>query len=560
MDDACMNSAANSQQRSNDGRTVSVIAASSIAATTPIANFVGPGILAASFSFDDMRLDAWKQTLVIVPQADTHKAWVDKAVEKARELDRALRIEVLVAPETVNLVPEPGPEYRLCDALPLLFKICGAAAAIGYGFDEVFTVGKLVVKNLLSVGSVLGELGLGTGYARDSSGGEGLEELDLRREEDFGKLEQNTPALVRHVLRKILHPQFKQTGFVHVNSNEAVLHFAGDSNIDKTEEDAVISETLKQLEKDWHIRPVRIYADSLHKSTTSATGREFTISILNVCNTDIGGPSMIQLLDVETEAVGWVELLGRSSHIDYHNNLAREEIGSSAEHAVLIGEADSNEAEIEGADAADLKEIETQENSRTHDGVEKGDQVLPPLENQAEKPPESQGQVKSPPKSPSKSLEPDFAASPEAALDITSLQPATAQGQERVLEHMPESEAEVKTDVEPEQKTDPGLEPDSAIESIVEDVPPARREEVVEELHIRYADFDAALESIRSRKTFPESLKKTSEPSLLDLIRSQIKGLDKPAKATREEKTSTLTQSNEAAAEKDPDEEDYELV
>jgi len=38
---------------------------------------------------------------------------------------------------------------------------------------------------------------------------------------------------------------------------------------------------------------------------TSLNGLGFSISLLNVVNTDIGGPSMIQLLDAPCEAAGW---------------------------------------------------------------------------------------------------------------------------------------------------------------------------------------------------------------------------------------------------------------
>jgi triose/dihydroxyacetone kinase / FAD-AMP lyase (cyclizing) len=38
---------------------------------------------------------------------------------------------------------------------------------------------------------------------------------------------------------------------------------------------------------------------------TSLNGPGFSITLLNVVNTDIGGPGMIELLDAPAEAVGW---------------------------------------------------------------------------------------------------------------------------------------------------------------------------------------------------------------------------------------------------------------
>src|SRR5205814_10496205 len=113
-----------------------------------------------------------------------------------------------------------------------------------------------------------------------------------------------------------LDPDLRSPSVVDVNSNEAVLHISGHKGLTMLEMGAITSEAAEQMEH-WHIRPVRIYTESV--SELSGRGREraqdrnFVITILNVCNTDIGGPSMIQLLDAPAEAVGWTAFVKSTS-------------------------------------------------------------------------------------------------------------------------------------------------------------------------------------------------------------------------------------------------------
>lgn len=302
-------------------------------ATPLIASFVGPGVLAASshsteglpnriesvrIAIQD-RVDTTKGVLVIFPQAGDELI-LGAAVEKAKARDPSLRIEVLIPPPTVGLAQHPRSTKRPGAGLPLLLKICGAVAAMGYDIEQVATVGKLVVKNLLSAGSILQNGWAENGEARMSANSDKFEELNLFNQNDLKKLEADSPWLISHVLRKMLHPKFKQEGFVHVNSNEVVLHVCGNESLSVLETGAITSEVVKQLEQDWNIRPVRVYQNTISRTTEVGWGgKNFNISILNVCNTDIGGPSMIQLLDAPAEALGWTACVqGASWEVKEH--------------------------------------------------------------------------------------------------------------------------------------------------------------------------------------------------------------------------------------------------
>lgn len=287
----------------NQTRTVAVISGSALRFTPYIASFVGSGLLTACIGSDSPappdpvehvrvaiqeRVLTVKKVLYIVPQYGDDEEIVAGAALSAKHHDPMLQFEYLTAPGTLQLGPGPELPQRPGAGLPLLLKICSAVAARGYPLEEVVHVGNLVVKNLLSVGSNLPP--------------------DLQDGANSGRSEPDLSSRVRQMVSRMLDPNLRDAGFVEVNSNEVVLLISGHSGLTMLEMGAVTSEVVEQMEY-WHIRPVRIYTESV--SVLSVLGqegirnRDFAITILNVCNTDIGGPSMIQLLDAPAEAAGW---------------------------------------------------------------------------------------------------------------------------------------------------------------------------------------------------------------------------------------------------------------
>jgi dihydroxyacetone kinase len=287
----------------NQTRTVSVISGSAINHSPYIASFVGPGLLTACISTNSPvasdpvehvriaiqeRALTTQRVLFIVPQYGDDEVIVEDAALSAKCHDLTMQFEQLTAPSTLVLGPGPDLGARPGAGLPLLLKICSAVAARGYSLQEVLRVGRLVIKNLLSVSSNL--------------------RLDLNDSDPDRSVEPDMSFRVRAMVSRMLDPNLRNPGFVEVNSNEVVLHISGHSRITMLEMGAITSEAVKQMEY-WHIQPVRIYTESV--SELSVLGREgfryrdFAITLLNVCNTDIGGPSMIQLLDAPAEAAGW---------------------------------------------------------------------------------------------------------------------------------------------------------------------------------------------------------------------------------------------------------------
>jgi hypothetical protein len=75
----------------------------------------------------------------------------------------------------------------------------------------------------------------------------------------------------------------------------------------------------------------------------------------------------------------------------------------------------------------------------------------------------------------------------------------------------------------------------------------ASRDAIVDALQINHSDFDAAMEGIRSREKVPLPTRQMDKTTLLDMVRQQIETLG-------------ISSKEEAAAEEDVDEDEYELV
>jgi len=74
-----------------------------------------------------------------------------------------------------------------------------------------------------------------------------------------------------------------------------------------------------EVREKWNVWPVRVYAGAFlgpsslgeREGDGDDTGRGFSITLLNVVNTDIGGPSMPQLLDADCHAPEWNAFMRR---------------------------------------------------------------------------------------------------------------------------------------------------------------------------------------------------------------------------------------------------------
>ncbi|KAH8599824.1 dihydroxyacetone kinase [Bisporella sp. PMI_857] len=188
----------------------------------------------------------------------------------------------------------------------LVHKITGALAASGASLEDVFKVGKLTANNIVSVGASLDHVHVPGRKFSDINPDDKLAHgeveigMGIHNEKGSGREKVDLPGLVKKLLGQLLDQEDKDRAFLKVNSNEVVLLINNLGGVSVIELGGITAEVVKQLEN-YNIKPVRILAGTY---MTSLDGKGFSISLLNVVNTDIGGPSMVELLDASCEAVG----------------------------------------------------------------------------------------------------------------------------------------------------------------------------------------------------------------------------------------------------------------
>ncbi|KAI1615731.1 dihydroxyacetone kinase [Exophiala viscosa] len=213
----------------------------------------------------------------------------------------------------------------------LVAKICDALVKAGYGDDDIKKVGGLVLRNVMTSAS-------GDHDLFKSSLDELRKDVDLSLEE---VLDKNT----------------RRSHNVNFNSNEPVLVINAFAGLDRAAWNCLVDHTVMQLQQTWGIWPVRVYAGPF-----VATEAEFEITLLNVVNTDIGGPSMVQLLDTPCDAPEWQKFVRREAwrerdllyrqdgvlpvEVDTHSD-------DGSEHSVQSDDSESTDAELAGDDIAE---------------------------------------------------------------------------------------------------------------------------------------------------------------------------------------------------------------
>lgn len=227
------------------------------------------------------------------------------AVEKAKAA--GIRCEMVVVGDDVGVGRAKAGKVgrRGIAGTVLVHKISAALAALGRPLDDVVKVARLAAANLVSVGASLNHVHV-PGRRADETSTLGPREIELgmgiHNEPGSGRETVELPGLVAKMLAQLLDQADKDRAFLNVNSNEVVLLINNLGGVSVLELGGITTEVVQQLGKNYDIQPVRILSGTY---MTSLNGEGFSITLLNVVNTDIGGPGMIELLDYPTEAAGW---------------------------------------------------------------------------------------------------------------------------------------------------------------------------------------------------------------------------------------------------------------
>ncbi|CZS95387.1 probable dihydroxyacetone kinase [Rhynchosporium agropyri] len=309
--------------------------------------FVGDGLLSAgvagtifaSPSAEQIRkaimsrVDGEKGILVTVMNYTGDVLNFGMGVEKAKAA--GMNVKMLVVGDDVGVGRAAAGKVgrRGIAGTVLVHKISGALAASGASLDNVYKVAKLTSDNIVSVGASLDHVHVPGRAVADPKSGDNLAAgeveigMGIHNEAGSERAKVKLPELVKRMLAQLLNSKDKDRAFLNVNSNEIVLMINNLGSISVLELGGITAEVVGQLEKSYNIKPLRILAGTY---MTSLNGLGFSISILNVVNTNIGGPSMIQLLDAPCEAAGWTAPI-RKETWEAKSTQTREEDDAEAE-------------------------------------------------------------------------------------------------------------------------------------------------------------------------------------------------------------------------------------
>ena len=308
-------------RRPSDGasKQVAIISGGGSGHEPSFAAMVGPGMLSAAVAGTifaspsaeqvraaiTSRVDSSQGVLVVVMNYTGDILNFGISVEKARAA--GVRVEMVVVGDDVGVGRAQAGKVgrRGIAGTVLVHKISGALAAEGRSLEEVAKVARLTADNLVSVGASLEHVHVpGRRAEQEDSLAAGEVELGMgiHNEAGSGRGKMDLPELVGKMLSQLLDQSDKDRAFLNVNSNEVVLLVNNLGGVSVLEMGGITTEVVSQLHNKWNVQPVRILSGTY---MTSLNGLGFSISLLNVVNTDIGGPSMVQLLDAPSEVTGW---------------------------------------------------------------------------------------------------------------------------------------------------------------------------------------------------------------------------------------------------------------
>ncbi|KAJ9651481.1 dihydroxyacetone kinase Dak1 [Neophaeococcomyces mojaviensis] len=193
----------------------------------------------------------------------------------------------------------------------LVLKICGALAELGGSLTEVYELAKQVNRNLVSLGSSLERVhvpGREIPKEGDDEGvipyGEIEVGMGIHNEPGSRRVKATLPELVKIMLAQLLDPNDKDRHYTDIKSGDKIVLFMNNLGATSMIEFAgATNEVVKQLKDDYGLTPVRVITGTF---LTSLDGLGWSASILRLEDTGLGsGKSMLELIDLPAEAVGW---------------------------------------------------------------------------------------------------------------------------------------------------------------------------------------------------------------------------------------------------------------
>lgn len=315
--------------------------------------FVGHGLLSAAVSGTIFaspsteqihtaimsRVDREQGVLAIVLNYTGDVMNFGSAVEKARAA--GVKVEMVVVGDDVGVGRAKAGKVgrRGIAGTVLVLKIAGALAASGASLQDIHSVAKLTAENIVSVAASLDHVHVPGRALPDPKSKEALatEEVEIgmgiHNESGSERAVACLPEMVKVMLKQLLDWEDKDRAFLRVDSNEVVLLVNNLGGVSVLEMGGITTEVVTQLEIHYNIKPVRILSGTY---MTSLNGLGFSISLLNTVNTNLGGLSMLQLLDAPSEVTGWHAPI-RKETWEEKSNQTRDDPVKSPEHIKASG-------------------------------------------------------------------------------------------------------------------------------------------------------------------------------------------------------------------------------
>ncbi|KAH7390217.1 Dak1 domain-containing protein [Cadophora sp. MPI-SDFR-AT-0126] len=297
--------------------------------------YVGDGLLTAVACGDIFASPSMKQILAAIAACPSDKGCIllitnytgDKlhfglAAEKAMERGWVQRGKCVVLPATDDVSIGRSKSEKVgrrgLAGNVITMKILGAAAAKEYSFERLVEIGKAVNEQLVSIGSALDHCHVPGRQNHDEIGenvcvvGAGIHnEPAVEKVSPIPSVE----GLISRLLNLICDQNDAERAFVKFNKgDDTVLLINNYGGLSNLELGALTEEVLSQLEKNWDIKPTKIYTGTFE---TSLNGPGFSVTLCNLTiaakESKTSVDELVGLLGAETKAPAWPNVLANTS-------------------------------------------------------------------------------------------------------------------------------------------------------------------------------------------------------------------------------------------------------
>lgn len=233
------------------------------------------------------------------------------ATEKAKAQKPGRNIKMLVIGDDVGVPRSKMSRVgrRGVAGVVLVHKITGALADLGYPIDDIYSVGKLIGDNMVSVGVSLDKAHVPGKRAKDNADiARAPVDMELgmgiHNEPGCARLngpDAELPAVVSKMLAQMLDSEDSDRCFLPYSTTGMILLVNNMGGMSVLELSAITAEVSRQLHKTYRKTIVRVYAGSY---MTSLNAPGFSITLLNHVATGLT-EDLLTLLDYQTDTVGW---------------------------------------------------------------------------------------------------------------------------------------------------------------------------------------------------------------------------------------------------------------